>query len=76
MKKGYTLRLMIAIDQVFNVLLLNGSEDHTISGRVGYKALVTHKKRWLYAEKIINTLFWFDKDHCRESIEYDEIRDK
>ncbi len=64
---------MISIDQFFNVLLLNGSEDHTISGRVGYKALTTKKKRWLYAEKLINTLFWFDKNHCRESIEYDEI---
>ncbi len=72
-RKSYTLRLMISIDQFFNVLLLNGSEDHTISGRVGYKALTTQKKRWLYAEKLINTLFWFDKDHCRESIEYDEI---
>ena len=76
MKKGYTLRLMIAIDQVFNVLLLNGSEDHTIRGSVTSTTLVTRNKRWLYAEKIINTLFWFDKDHCRESIEYDEIRDK
>ena len=65
---------MIAVDQVFNVLLLNGSEDHTISGRVGYKSLTTNKKRWRYAEKFINTLFWFDKNHCFNSIEYDEIK--
>jgi len=71
--RSYILRLMISVDQFFNVLLLNGSEDHTISGRVGYKALTTRKKCWLYAEKIINALFWFDKNHCRESIEYDEI---
>lgn len=56
-RKSYILRLMISIDQFFNVLLLNGSEDHAISGRVGYKALTTQKKRWLYAEKFINTLF-------------------
>jgi len=72
-KKSYIFRLMVSIDQLLNVLLLNGSEDHTISGHVGYRALVTHKKKWLYAERFINTLFWFDKGHCRESIEYDEI---
>ena len=67
------LRVLLALDQLFNVLLLNGSEDHTISGRVGYLAKTTGKRRWLWAEKIINTLFWFDPDHCRNSIEYDEI---
>lgn len=72
-EKSYILRLMIAIDQFFNVLILNGDEDHTISGKVGYRAINSDKKRWKYAEKIINTLFWFDKDHCRNSIEYDEV---
>ena len=65
--------MLLALDQFFNVLLLNGSEDHTISGRVGYKAMTTGKLRWLIAEFIINTLFFFDPDHCRTSIEYDEI---
>lgn len=72
-KKNYFLRLLIALDQFFNVLLLNGSEDHTISGRVGYKAMTTKKKRWLFLEKVINTLFFFDPDHCRNSIEADEV---
>jgi hypothetical protein len=72
--KSYALRLLIAFDQFLNVLLLNGSEDHTISGRVGYKALMTNKKHWRLAEKIINTIFWFDKDHCYTSIEWDEIK--
>ena len=71
--KPYYLRLLLAIDQFFNVLLLNGNEDHTISGRVGYKANKTKKKRWLFAEKVINTLFWFDKNHCYNSIEWDEV---
>ena len=71
--RPYYFRLLLAIDQLFNVLLLNGSEDHTISGRVGYKAYKTKKKRWLFAEKVINTLFWFDKNHCYNSIEWDEI---
>jgi len=72
-KKSYVLRLLIAIDAFFNVLLLNGSEDHTISGRVGYKANTTKKRRWLLAEKFINVLFFFDKNHCYNSIEWDEV---
>jgi len=72
--KPWVLRLAIAADQFFNVLLFNGSEDHTISGHVGYNALRLKSRRWLAAQKIINTLFWFDKDHCRKSIEWDEIR--
>ena len=71
MKKTYILRLLIALDQFFNVLLLNGSEDHTVSGRVGYEAFKTKKKHWILAEKVINALF-FDKEHCYKSIEWDE----
>lgn len=73
MQKSYAKRLLVSIDQFFNVLLLNGSEDHTISGRVGYKALTTKKRGWLIAEKVINTLFFFEPDHCRNAIEYDEL---
>lgn len=72
-RKSYILRLLIAIDQVFNVLLLNGNEDHTISGRVGFKAHTTRQWYWLIAERFINTLFWFDPDHCRTSIEWDRV---
>jgi hypothetical protein len=71
--KSYGLRVLIAIDQLLNVVFLNGSPDHTISGRVGYKALTTQKKGWLIAEKAINTLFFFEKDHCYNSIEWDEV---
>ena len=63
---------MIAIDQLMNVVLLNGSEDHTISGRVGYKALTVGAWYWLALEKFINALF-FDKNHCRNAIEQDEV---
>lgn len=73
-RKSYVLRALIALDQLFNVLLLNGSEDHTISGRVGYKAMTTDKWHWKFAEKFINTLFWFDDNHCYNSIEWDEIQ--
>ncbi len=72
--KPYYLRLLIALDQLFNVLILNGSEDHTISGRVGYKAHFTKKKRWLFLQKAIDAVFFFDKNHCYNSIEWDEVK--
>lgn len=72
-RKSYVLRLAIAFDQFLNVLFLNGSEDHTISGRVGYKAATIGSWYWLLAERIINTIFFFDPDHCRTSIEWDEV---
>ena len=71
--KPYYFRLLLAIDQLFNVLILNGSEDHTISGHVGYKAIYCGNWYWLVAEKIINAIFFFDKDHCFTSIEWDEV---
>lgn len=72
MKKSYIKRILIPLTAFINVAILNGSEDHTTSGRVGYKAKTTGKKHWLLAERIIDALFWFDKDHCRKSIEEDE----
>lgn len=66
----YFFNILIWIDQGFNTLL-GGSPDHTISGRVGYNAMV-HEKTWaLLAEKVINTIFFFDENHCRGSIEWD-----
>ena len=69
----YLLKILIAVDQLFNVILLNGSPDHTISGRVGWKAHTTKGKVWVLLEKGINTLFWFQEDHCYNSIEWDEV---
>jgi len=74
MKKSYILRLMIAIDQLGNVLLLNGDEDLTVSGHVGYQAYITHNKRWLIAQWIINKIFWFQPEHCFVSIEWDRVK--
>jgi hypothetical protein len=71
---NYLLRILIAIDQLFNVIVLNGQPDHTISGRVGYKAHTTQKWYWRWAEKGINLLFWFEPNHCFENIEWDEIK--
>jgi len=72
MDKPYWFRVLISIDSLANTIFLGGSPDHTISGRVGYYAIKGEK--WaLNSEKVINTLFWFDEDHCRSSIEWDEV---
>jgi hypothetical protein len=73
MRKSYWLRVLIAIDQLGNVLILNGKEDHTISGHVGYKVYLGNRTGWLWLSKIIDTLFWFDPEHCFRSIEWDEV---
>ena len=72
-KQGYIMRVLIALDQFFNVLLLNGNPDHTISGRVGYHSHKTGEWYWVLMEKVINTLFWFDDNHCYNAIEWDEV---
>jgi len=70
--RPYALKIWISDDQDMNAIL-NGNEDHTISGRVGYMAWKYKTKEWLRAQKIINTLFWFQKNHCYNSIEWDEV---
>lgn len=68
------MRVLLVIDQLLNVLYFNGSQDHTISGRVGYKSISTQKWYWVALHKFIDTLFFFDPDHCINSIEKDEYR--
>ncbi|MBD1582807.1 hypothetical protein [Pseudoalteromonas sp. S16_S37] len=69
LQHNYLFRVLLTLDQTLNVILFNGGEDHTISGRVGHKAKTTGLWYWCVLEKLINTLFWFDPDHCRRSIE-------
>lgn len=65
---AYGRRILIAIDQLFNALA-DGSEDETISSRVGKAAL--QGKRWaLILETIIDRLL--GRGHCRRAIEWDE----
>jgi len=73
MRKSYPLRALIALDQFLNVALFNGNEDQTISGHVGYKSLTKHTLQWVVAEKVINIIFFFDANHCYNSIEWDEV---
>lgn len=76
MLRKYFWNLLIAIDQLFNAILL-GDPDQTISGRLG-NYLEYNTSTWQY--KIANVICWFlrklDKNHCKKSIEIDEGKDR
>lgn len=65
--KLYILNILIAIDQLGNALI-NGNPDETISSRAG-KAMIAGKKWGCVLCKFLD---WFQKDHCKKAIEYDE----
>lgn len=48
-----------ALSQFFNVLLFNGHPNESISGRAWRTRSSWHK--------VIDTVLWFDKDHCMHS---------
>lgn len=60
-------QVAVAVDQLVNAAL-GGWADETLSSR----AYRTSPK----AEKVINALLWFDKDHCYESYVSEQIRNQ
>ena len=70
----YFRRVLISIDQCWNVILGGDCEDETISSAVGRKAI--EGRRWaLIAEHCIDWLFYHafgEVRHCRANIEWDE----
>jgi hypothetical protein len=68
---AYLINVLVSLDQLLNVLI-GGYPDETISSRVGRNAAAG--KKWaLIAEKVINALFWFDPNHCRDAVELEEL---
>lgn len=65
MSKQYVVQVLIAVDQLGNTLL-GGWADETLSSR-SYR--LHDKKVWFVAEKVINLMFFFQKDHCRQAYE-------
>lgn len=70
----YLARLLIAVDQLGNVLCGGNNPDETISSAVGRKAI--RGARWaLVVERVIDGLFYWltgEVGHCRANIEWDE----
>ena len=65
MKHPDCFQVLIAIDQLFNTLL-GGYADETLSSRA-YRLELERGRSW--GRKFVDTLLWFDKDHCKESYE-------
>jgi len=64
-KRSRLLRLLLSIDQFFNVLIWNGSQDQTISGHIGRKI---SEGRALWVEKFICKLLRkLESKHCLKS---------
>lgn len=61
MKHPDYLNLLIAIDQLINTWF-GGSPDETLSSRA-YR----HRESKPWAYKLINMLFFWQEDHCRDA---------
>ena len=70
---NYPLRLLLAIDQLLNVLLCNGEPDETMSSAV-YR-MERDGRFWGFMRPVIDTLArpW-QKDHCRMAYESEILR--
>lgn len=65
-KRNRTMRLLLAIDQLFNVLLWNGSQDETISSHI-HRRQLNGTATWL-DKKICCLLKKLESEHCAKSV--------
>ncbi|QIB67184.1 hypothetical protein [Kineobactrum salinum] len=71
--KRFLLNALVWGSQTVNVLVLAGHPDQTVSAR----AFVNRDtKRWGVAYKAINTVFFWQDDHCLTSHQEDLLRAK
>jgi hypothetical protein len=65
-KRSRFMRFLLVLDQMFNVLLKNGSQDETISSYTGRK-IQNGTATW-FDKKLCSFLNRFEKDHCNKSL--------
>lgn len=75
--KDYLNAIFLSDDQDIYTLIGGKNADVTISDRVGRECIKLEqqgifKSEWHQAEKVINTVFFWQPNHCRISIESDE----
>ena len=61
--KRYLLNALIAIDQLLNVLIALGEPDETLSS-VAWRMERDGKPWGRIMRPVIDTLFWWDPQHC------------
>lgn len=71
--KNYIWNLVIALDQILNAALF-GSPDETFSARVHRKA-EAGKWCWKALRWVINQIFFWQEDHCRQSFDSEVAQD-
>lgn len=65
-KRSYILRLLLVIDQFFNVLIWNGSQDETVSSHMGRRIKAGKANK---AERVLcGLLRKFESEHCEKSL--------
>jgi len=62
-------RIGAGLSQLLNVILFNGTPSETISSRVYRRGILQGSNRWILYSKVINTIFFWQDDHCRSSYE-------
>jgi hypothetical protein len=68
---AYFFNILYSLDQLANTLI-GGNPDETISSRAG-KGRLRGSVFWTISANIIDVLFLpFERDHCFNSIEWDE----
>ena len=70
MKHPDGFQVLVAIDQLVNTLLC-GYADETLSCRA-HRLSIERNRKW--AEKIIDAIFFFQKDHCLRAYESEKER--
>tara|TARA_R110000868_G_scaffold255828_1_gene512469 strand:- start:913 stop:1143 length:231 start_codon:yes stop_codon:yes gene_type:complete len=55
--KKYIIRVLTALTQLLNTVVFAGSPSETVSGRC-------YREQRLVAVRVIDTLFYFQDDHC------------
>ena len=64
-KRSRTMRFLLVLDQMFNVLLWNGSQDETISSHI-HRRMEESNALWI-EKKLCCVLQWFEAKHCFKS---------
>ena len=64
--RHYLLRLLLVIDQFFNVLLWNGSQDETISSHIGRK--ISNGSATWFDKLVCKFLRVLEASHCKKSL--------
>jgi hypothetical protein len=64
-KRNRTMRFLLVLDQMFNVLLWNGSQDETISSHIG-RRIESDKATW-FDKLVCKFLRVLEAKHCIKS---------